>query len=334
MRSPRATEVEGRPSPPCLIGRRCRERDRAPGRSGLSALDDPAQAPAGGDIEHSASAGATDTASTARHPPAVASGPHTPPMRLAVCSSKGGVGKTTMAANLAVALARRGRVLAVDVDPQDSLGRAFGVVAKSGDDSLAGLLEDPSADARAVVRHDVTPGLDLLPSHPSLETAAAHLATTGGLVTSVRRVLRPLVGEYEHVVLDTRGDLGGLTLAAVCAVDAVLTVFTSDPGSAVGVARVAAFLEQQRTYENTSAVLVGVACAVWDQHGRAAREVAGALDGTDLPLLRTRVPLSRRVPTSTLAKRPVVLSHPTSPVATAYLALADEALTAAERVQR
>jgi chromosome partitioning protein len=255
-------------------------------------------------------------------------------MRLAVCSSKGGVGKTAMAANLAVALARRGRVLAVDVDPQDSLGRAFGVVAKSGDDSLAALLEDPSADARAVVRHDVTPGLDLLPSHPSLETAAAHLATTGGLVTSVRRVLRPLMGEYEHVVLDTRGDLGGLTLAAVCAVDAVLTVFTSDPGSAVGVARVAAFLEQQRTYENTSAVLVGVACAVWDQHGRAAREVAGALDGMDLPLLRTRVPLSRRVPTSTLAKRPVVLSHPTSPVATAYLALADEALTAAERIQR
>src|ERR687894_151075 len=80
-----------------------------------------------------------------------------PPMRLAVCSSKGGVGKSTAAANLAVALAGRGRVLAVDVDPQDSLGRAFGVVAKSRDDSLAALLEDPLADPRAVVRHDVAP---------------------------------------------------------------------------------------------------------------------------------------------------------------------------------
>jgi chromosome partitioning protein len=37
------------------------------------------------------------------------------------------------------------------------------------------------------------------------------------------------------------------------------------------------------------------------------------------------------VPTSTLAKLPVVLSAPTSPVAIAYLALADEVLTAAER---
>ncbi len=72
-------------------------------------------------------------------------------MRLAVCSSKGGVGKTATAANLAATLATRGRTLAVDVDPQDSLGRAFGVVAKSADDSLAALLDGSLADPRAVV---------------------------------------------------------------------------------------------------------------------------------------------------------------------------------------
>ena len=249
-------------------------------------------------------------------------------MRLAVCSSKGGVGKTATAANLAAVLARTGRVLAVDCDPQDSLGRAFGVVAKGRDDSLAGLLQDPDADPRSVVREGVAPGLDVLPAHVSLEAVGATLAAQGGIVTGVRRVLRPLLDDYDHVVLDTHGDLGHLTLAAVCAADAVLTVFTSDPGSALGAARVTAFLEQHRRFENTSARLVGVACSLWDAGGKAAREVVGALEGTDLPILATRIPLSRRVPSSTLAKRPVVLSQPGSPVALAYAALAEDVLIA------
>lgn len=250
-----------------------------------------------------------------------------------MCSSKGGVGKTATAANVAAVLAASGRVLIVDADPQDSLGRAFGVVAKSREDSLAGLLEDPDADAAGVVRSEVAPGLDLLPAHPSLEAVGVALAAQGGLVTGVRRVLRPLLAAYDHVVLDTHGDLGNLTLSAVAAADSVLTVFTSDPGSALGAARVSAFLEQHRRFENTDAVLVGVACSLWDAGGKAAREVAGALEGTDLPVLTTRVPLSRRVPSSTLAKRPVVLSAPSSSVAVAYRALTAELLASyAEKV--
>ncbi len=248
-------------------------------------------------------------------------------MRLAVCSSKGGVGKTSTAANLAAVLATRGRTLAVDADPQDSLGRAFGVVA-GHDDSLAGLLEHATADVRAVLRREVAPGLDLLPSHPTLEAVGVALASQGGLVSSVRRVLRPLLAEYDHVVLDTHGDLGNLTLAAICAADAVLTVFTSDPGSALGAARVSAFLQQHRAFENTTAELIGVACSLWDKQGRAAREVVGAMEGTDFPLLGSRIPMSRRVPSAALAKRPVVLTHPNSTVALAYTSLADEVLAA------
>jgi chromosome partitioning protein len=251
-------------------------------------------------------------------------------VKLAVCPSKGGVGKTTTAANLAVVLARTGRVLAVDADPQDSLGRAFGVVAKDKDDSLAGLLESPDLDPRGVVRAGVAPGLDLLPAHPSLEQVGVTLAAQGGIVTGVRRVLRPLLADYDHVVIDTHGDLGNLTLSAVCAADAVLTVFTSDPVSALGAARVTAFLDQHRRFENTVAQLLGVACSLWDKDGRAAKEVLAALEGTDLPLLATRIPMSRRVPSSTLAKRPVVLSAPTSPVALAYAALAEDVTTAFE----
>jgi chromosome partitioning protein len=46
---------------------------------------------------------------------------------------------------------------------------------------------------------------------------------------------------------------------------------------------------------------------------------------------KTMVPLSRRVPSSTLDKLPVVLASPTSPVASAYRALADEICSTVER---
>jgi chromosome partitioning protein len=245
-------------------------------------------------------------------------------MRLAICSSKGGVGKTATAANLAAVLGGRGRVLAVDADPQESLGRAFGVVA-GAEDSLAAVL-DPAVPTKAgeAIRRSVLPGVDVLPAHPELEAVATALAQRGGLVTSLRRALRPVRAGYDHIIIDTHGDTGNLTLAAIAAADAVLTVFTADPGSALGAVRIAAFLDSHREFENTEAELLGVLCANWDAHGAAAREVVDALAGTGLAMFDTRIPFSRRVPSATLAKRPAVLTAPNSPVAEAYRNLADE----------
>ncbi|MDQ1691661.1 MAG: chromosome partitioning protein [Pseudonocardiales bacterium] len=248
-------------------------------------------------------------------------------MRLAICSSKGGVGKTTTAANLVAVLAGCGRTLAVDADPQESLGRSFGVVAGSVD-SLAGLLDpEGEGDSDTAIRREVLPGLDVLPAHPSLERVGTSLALQGGLTTSLRRALRPLQDRYDHIVIDTHGDNGNLTLASVAAADAMITVFTSDPGSALGAVRTASFLNKHRDFENSSADLLGAVCSNWDASGATAREVAGALAGTDLVVFDTRIPYSRRVPAGTLAKRPVVLGAPNSRVAEAYRELTDEVLT-------
>lgn len=63
---------------------------------------------------------------------------------ICVCSPKGGVGKTTVAANLSYALARSGiKVLAIDFDVQNALRLHFGVPLSDGRGYVAKSMENP-----------------------------------------------------------------------------------------------------------------------------------------------------------------------------------------------
>jgi cellulose biosynthesis protein BcsQ len=58
---------------------------------------------------------------------------------LVIANGKGGVGKTTLTANLAVEASKRWeRVIAVDLDPQANLAADLGVEAHDNGKSLAG----------------------------------------------------------------------------------------------------------------------------------------------------------------------------------------------------
>ena len=80
-------------------------------------------------------------------------------MVLVVAQQKGGVGKTTTAANVGVLLARhRGRVLLVDSDPQSALTRQLGLEDRPHRVSLVDVLAGRAAASDAIVwRSSITP---------------------------------------------------------------------------------------------------------------------------------------------------------------------------------
>ena len=156
--------------------------------------------------------------------------------RACIASQRGGVGKTSLAVNLARSLIEVGQtVLLVDTDPQASATWWMGQEVSRG---LAEALADGSPLAPSVVS---TPfGVDLVPSSGLvLSKAARVLAGEPGAEVAFRKALAGLPERWAWVIIDTPPDIGGLlSVGALAAAGPVLVPVTPDPGGLGGIAGV------------------------------------------------------------------------------------------------
>lgn len=232
-----------------------------------------------------------------------------------VTSGKGGVGKTTTAVNLAVALHRRGHSAAIlDADlGMPNVALTLDVEAEATlHEVLAG-----DADVESAIT-DPAEGLGVVAGDPSLEAFAAADPQR------LDRVVEILADRYRYVVVDTGGGLSYESILPIELGDEVLLVASPEP-AAVGDAEKTRELADRFDVPVRGVV---VTCATAETDAEAIASELG------VDLLET-VPFDAAVAESVTVRTPVARHAPTSDAGAAYNRLAkmlsadDEATTGA-----
>jgi len=236
---------------------------------------------------------------------------------IAVTGGKGGVGKTCIAVNLALALIAQGlRPLLVDFDL--ALANADVLLGCTPEHSLLDVVH-----GRRTLADIITPskhGLDFVPA------ASGHDELTRLDDRTFTRLLQDLAtltttGPWDVLVIDTAAGLGREVLMPLMASRIVLTVVTPEPTSVADAYALIKVLEQQSPGQDVR-LLINQARDGDDASATAARlrKVAQAYLGRDLGMAGW-IPRDHRVVDAVRGRRPV-LHDATSPAAQALRTLA------------
>ncbi|GAA5162785.1 chromosome partitioning ATPase [Ornithinimicrobium tianjinense] len=257
-------------------------------------------------------------------PPPLAS--HGPARIIAMCNQKGGVGKTTSTINLGAALAEYGRkVLMVDFDPQGALSVGFGVRTHDLDVTVYNLLVERGHDIRSVIQQTRVPGVDVLPANIDLSAAEVQLVGEVAREQILARALRPVVDDYDVILIDCQPSLGLLTVNALTAAHGVIIPLECEFFAMRGVALLIETIEKITDRLNPRLQIDGILATMYDGRTLHSREVVrSVVDHFQDTVFHTVISRTVKFPDATLAAEPITTYAATHAGAEAYRQLARE----------
>lgn len=249
---------------------------------------------------------------------------------IVITNEKGGVGKTTSAANLAAAYAAMGkRILTIDMDPQRNLTDLMGIGQEQArSHSVAdAILERKVIDSFIVPTK--TEGIDLLPATPKLREVIRIFGASFEQDKLLKKSLDTnLLDQYDIIIIDTHGAQNCLLTSSLSVAHYYLIPLFPESDAARGVFDVIEYAERVRQATNHTLTLLGLMITGYDKrvavHNRVSEAIKEYGRKARVRVFSTIIPFSSRVKTA--AEQQLLLGNlrEDAPITMAYQALAGE----------
>lgn len=193
---------------------------------------------------------------------------------IAFANQKGGVAKTTSTYNIGVALAQAGKAtLMIDFDPQASLTICADKEPYLIEKTVVDVLQRKNALPIQACLQELRPNLYLAPACQELAQSEVDMFGRTASETILKRVLEPIRGHFDYILIDCPPQLSILTVNALSCADYVLIPCKTDYLAYRGMELLLDTVQDIRELVNPSLEIMGVFATMYDMRVKDDQEV-------------------------------------------------------------
>lgn len=252
-------------------------------------------------------------------------------MRRVVFNQKGGVGKSSIAVNLAAIEASRGtRTLVIDLDPQcNSTHYLLGDESNTPETDAYGFFEQALSfqlkphPADAFVHATPFEHLYILPSHPDLGDLQSKLESKHKIY-KLRDAVDQLAEQFDSIYIDTPPAFNFFTLSALVAARRCLIPFDCDEFARQALYSLLNNVRETQADHNAELEIEGIVVNQFQPRASLPQKIVAGLEAEGLPVLQTRLPASVKMKESHNEARPLIHMASRHKLTQAFVQLFDE----------